>query len=472
MRPVFIFLLLFTILYIPATLLGQEGPKQSDTLSASQAKEIINRVYLDVLQRYPDEKGLYTYENYLVNGGKNEDWLRQVLQNSEEGKAIAKERQKKTFILSAIAALPFLFIILAFYFRKNTRDFIVNSLLVLFSICVACLLLEFTLRVTAAYKDRQNALAWSRLDAPPAPKNNAAVFLRDMIQLSADPGIVYELIPNLSVRFMGGRVTIDKNGFRVTPGSCDGPKAFTIVGLGDSVMFGWGVNDEETYLAYLAQSMSGNCIRILNMAVPGYNTAMEVEAFRKKGVELHPDLVIIHYVDNDLFLPNFIRKQDKHITLTRSYLVEAISRWRGTRIRTRPFDHLVRNSGEVPDEYQYMVGVDGFQQAMQQLEQLSRDNNFKILLLTNWTAPDFVQDVASEYAIPVIELGVPLQKYCRDNNIPEFQGSILTVSKNDPHYSPIANRIVADTVYNNLRQNDFLAKQSHPTTKSARFGQQ
>ncbi len=445
-RGIMTLLLVCMLAALPGRMFGEEPHNTGSDLADQRAGDIVERVYLDVLQRYPDERGLYTYKRFLLEEGKSEEWLRQVLLDSEEGRQVGKRRQKQAYILYGVAALPFIFIGLAFYFRKSTRDFLLNSLLVVFSIGFACLLLEITLRVTAAYRDRKNVQSWTGVESPRPPRKNAAVFLGDIIQLSANPGIIYELMPNLFVRFMGGTVTTDSNGFRTTPGSCSDPDPYTILGLGDSVMFGWGVHDQETYLSSLARVLDKECVRIVNMAVPGYNTVMEVEALREKGLAYQPDLVMIHFVDNDLHLPNFIRKQEKHIKLTRSYLLAALSSWQGTRVRTRPFDHLVRNPGEVPEEYAYMVGVDAFRRAMKQFKELSLENEFKILLLTNWDAPEYVDEVAAELDIPVFELGEPLLRYCRENGIDEFQGSILTVSKNDPHYSALAHRIVADEI--------------------------
>lgn len=458
LRFLLIVLFLISVVFVPATLFCKDTASDNSNLSENNARDIIDRVYLDVLQRYPDEGGLRTYTNFLVKEEKSEEWLRQVLLNSEEGQKVSRQKQKKTYILFFVSAFPLLFIGFAFYFRKNTRDFILNSLLVLFSIFIACLFLEIALRTTAAYKDHKNTNFWRNLDSSRAPKKNAAVFLRDIIQLSANPHLVYELMPNLFVRFMGGKVTTDENGFRITPGSCEQPEAYTILGLGDSVMFGWGVNDQETYFSHLTRYMPESCIRIINTAVPGYNTVMEVEALEEKGLAFHPDLVVIHFVDNDLYLPSFIRTKDKHITLTRSYLLAALSRWRGTKIRTRPFDNLVRISGDVPEEYQYMVGVDAYHQAMKRLVELSREHNFRILLLSNWTVPDYVNDITTKFKIPTVELGKPLQQYCREHEINEYQGSVLTISKTDPHYSDLAHRIVANEVYQNLLQDTSIAK--------------
>jgi hypothetical protein len=47
------------------------------------------------------------------------------------------------------------------------------------------------------------------------------------------------------------RLTTDGRGFRRTGSGSDAAEAVRLVGLGDSNMFGWGVADDETYLARL-----------------------------------------------------------------------------------------------------------------------------------------------------------------------------------------------------------------------------
>ena len=50
---------------------------------------------------------------------------------------------------------------------------------------------------------------------------------------------------------------------------------FTILGLGDSIMYGISVQKEDTYLERtrrLLEERSGRRVHVFNLAVPGYNT--------------------------------------------------------------------------------------------------------------------------------------------------------------------------------------------------------
>lgn len=76
----------------------------------------------------------------------------------------------------------------------------------------------------------------------------------------------YQLTPGL-YRFDGWSATVNPDGTRYTPGTGDDDLAL----FGDSVAWGWGVNDDQTFAAHLARAWSP--VRITNYAVPGYNSA-------------------------------------------------------------------------------------------------------------------------------------------------------------------------------------------------------
>lgn len=81
--------------------------------------------------------------------------------------------------------------------------------------------------------------------------------------------------------------------------------AFLIVGLGDSIMYGYsgpGSTEDDTYLEQarrLLARRSSRPVEIINLAVPGYNTRQEDAAYKERENELRPNLVIVHYWIND-----------------------------------------------------------------------------------------------------------------------------------------------------------------------------
>ncbi|MHC4267339.1 MAG: SGNH/GDSL hydrolase family protein [Planctomycetota bacterium] len=76
------------------------------------------------------------------------------------------------------------------------------------------------------------------------------------------------------------------------------PNTFRIVVLGDSVGFGWGVQDDETFSALLDKRLPG--VEVINLSVAGYSTDQELLLLKKEGLSYQPDLVIVQMTRNDL----------------------------------------------------------------------------------------------------------------------------------------------------------------------------
>jgi lysophospholipase L1-like esterase len=79
------------------------------------------------------------------------------------------------------------------------------------------------------------------------------------------------------------------------------PTGFTILGLGDSIMY--GVGTQENYLEYTRRLLAGRTERplhFLNLSVPGYNTLQENAVYKEIEDQIKPDLVLVHYWQNDV----------------------------------------------------------------------------------------------------------------------------------------------------------------------------
>ncbi|MBT9558372.1 MAG: SGNH/GDSL hydrolase family protein [Myxococcales bacterium] len=68
--------------------------------------------------------------------------------------------------------------------------------------------------------------------------------------------------------------------------------------LGDSVVFGWGVEALETFCAHLPQRL-GPGWDAVNFGVPGYNLTQTVRRFELNGSRFHPDAVVLIVNQND-----------------------------------------------------------------------------------------------------------------------------------------------------------------------------
>lgn len=88
------------------------------------------------------------------------------------------------------------------------------------------------------------------------------------------------------------------------------PDERRVLVLGDSVTFGWGVNQGKTFsdrMEPLLSAETGNKWQVINAGVNGYNSEQEATYLRIEGMQYSPDIVILVYVDNDIdavFDPN------------------------------------------------------------------------------------------------------------------------------------------------------------------------
>ncbi len=134
--------------------------------------------------------------------------------------------------------------------------------------------IEFALRITGLQTVKPN---------PP-----------QIYQNSEDERISYELIPNISRKAYRQTVTTNSLGFRSA--ELD-PEKDTIVMLGDSIAFGYGVKDDEVLAARLAEHWPE--FNVLNTGTPGYHLGMQTAIYETKLAELDPVMLMLVFHYND-----------------------------------------------------------------------------------------------------------------------------------------------------------------------------
>jgi lysophospholipase L1-like esterase len=135
--------------------------------------------------------------------------------------------------------------------------------------------------------------------APPDPTREPQIVYR------ADRQVRYVLSPNQKGWVDDGFVTTNSRGFRGREVDIPKPSGrLRIVALGDSVTFGWGVNDADTFCSQLEHDLRtqhpGVDLEVVNLGVPGYATRQEVALLKRSLRELQPDVVLVGFYTNDL----------------------------------------------------------------------------------------------------------------------------------------------------------------------------
>lgn len=213
--------------------------------------------------------------------------------------------------------------------------------------------------------------------------------LADIVQLSTNLMLTYELKPNLDKEFGHHALRTNSRGMRGSREfTLEKPPGVTrVLGVGDSGMFGWNTQEGENYLAVLSRELNRReneeRVEVLNMAVPGYNTQQEIELLASRGTAYSPDVVIVGWNANDFDMPFFLARHDNHDKWNKSYLytfvffrrefVDKIATpqvMKASEIDRRFVDPAVLDG----------LGPEGVERALLRLRRLAEEFSFKPLL--------------------------------------------------------------------------------------------
>ena len=189
---------------------------------------------------------------------------------------------------------------------------------VLAGIVIACVLAEVGLRFHVALfeRDQRGDLQRAAATIPPRWSGDCsgakADILAPILRPSDEVGVFYRLKADLDTCFTGARVRTNAEGVRSEERHelPKPPGTYRVVILGDSQAFGWGVAYEEMFSTLLETSLNdewtGRRVEVINLGVPGYNTAQEAANFRAFGQQYEADCVLILFIGNDLDPPSFV----------------------------------------------------------------------------------------------------------------------------------------------------------------------
>lgn len=367
---------------------------------------------------------------------------------------------------------------------KTSRQILFRIILALFPLLVLFLAGELALRIAYARDQAQGGDLQDRLEKSKQltlAENTGELGLAGLVQASRFPDIVYELKPGLVGKFRNRTVSVNSAGFRGREYPlAKPPNTYRIAAVGDSVMFGWGVRDHETYLSVLEAELNAlpqprPDYEVLNFSVPGYNTAMEVATVEHKALAYDPDLILIHFVNNDWGIPKFMQKPREPFTFRRSYLWELIRTrlgWWEEQRETRLVGYKLSSVDDpemrdaILSQYGFMVGPEGFTAAMSRLHDLAEARELPVILILGHIKGeqrDYVVAVAQAMEFQVLDMkpytyevleahGVPDQPKARDR--------ILRVAPGDSHPSPFGHRIFAGAILRQLGEMGVVPAQT------------
>lgn len=350
--------------------------------------------------------------------------------------------------------------------RLSVRRLATKLAVSVVAILIALVAAEAALRLVVGRKEHarelRSMLDRSRAATPDPGVHN--VSLRGLIQSSTNDRIVYEMKPGLRAMFVGAPVAINRAGFREREVAvAKPPGTFRIVGLGDSMMFGWGVPVEMTYLRVLEALLQarGDPVRYetLNFGVPGYNAVMEVETFRAVARWYQPDLVLVGYVPNDDQIPNFMKRSAlgwPSNVYVYSLLMHGIAAMRNRARELMPaqFD-LVRGHGQlsavgdVPEAYRDMVGREAVRRAHATLALMTRELGVPTLVVGPYRGdidPGQIAELEAHSRFTFLETSDAYAAYERRHGVKVDPAKII-LSPQDPHPNVLGHRILAEAIH-------------------------
>ena len=290
------------------------------------------------------------------------------------------------------------------WFKNNSK----NIKLLFITIIILLIIIEFGFRIYHFSSVKNNLQ--KAYDNPVIPLPGSKVTLGNIIRPSIYGKIIYELKPNLDVYYRNAHVKTNTLGYRDKEFSTQ-KNSIRIAGIGDSFMFGWGVNEEQRYMDILELKLNEKYPQhnweTQVFAVPGYSLFMQVEQIEKYVVNYNPDLIIYGYTGNDVCLPTFIR-ETKSFFSTESFMIQYLRKYLDNTVRLffKPYNGKeyweVCDASEAPIAYRKYVGKSAFFREFLKLKQF----NIPILILMhnplpiNKTSDYYYLDLQYNYSNP------------------------------------------------------------------------
>jgi len=277
----------------------------------------------------------------------------------------------------------------------------------------------------------------------------------------------WEMLPGETHYTYDHPVTVNGLGLRGAEVGPKGEGETRVLVLGDSLIYGQGVADDETlpvYLeGYLATQRPAERWTVVNAGLRAYDTRQELGLIEELGAAIEPDVVVLAWYRND-FLERDIEGTFERLSASGPIAFDTgrpmegseVWKWRAKQLVRRSalamflHDALKRkHGGQIADETP--AGLERLAGYLDRFVALGRAQGFRPLFLTIPGAeqipaanadrsPDReARALAAERGIPTLDLYQPLRALF------EREGALPTVPY-DGHYAAAANRALGEAV--------------------------
>jgi len=265
-----------------------------------------------------------------------------------------------------------------------------------------------------------------------------------------DENLPFHLIPDKSGTYYGVEIRTNSLGFRDEERPLSKPRGKKrVLVLGDSFALGWGVSADNVFSKKLEQLLNAVSpgYEVINMGIGNYNSSMEVELLKRKGLSLDPDMIIMLYFANDmeptpkidslsyalfkhLYLPGFFAMRLNQLLTEKSGGDVLMAYYR--KLYSPDSPSLAMNSQAIRE----LAGIctnRKIEALIVNIPELRKLDPYPFSFATT-----HIRELARETGLPFHDLLPVFQKH---------GGISLWVSPEDPHMNALANSLAAESVF-------------------------
>ncbi|MCA9424463.1 MAG: hypothetical protein KC994_05285 [Candidatus Omnitrophica bacterium] len=354
--------------------------------------------------------------------------------------------------------------------RSKKTSWFVNILLLAISLVIGLAILELGAR-------------WMLPKGPP-PDRAENLF---RVERTENEKMVFRLIPDTQFVTFGVPYRTNEYGFRDGPVEEKGEKTFRILCIGDSVTFGTGVKNEETFPNQL-ESMLGELVAegwsvdVINAGISAFNTSNCLGLLQAHLEQFAPDIVVYTFVENDLDdslspgIDGYLVYYDPANPPDAAHIDrEFPSTWYHSRIgqneNSSAFVQLLQNLfPEVPEDSLPLLMGDHpqpnqrwaeFERSLESMKELCQANaaHFSVYSFgaRNMSEPNIEKvreqceklEIPHVSTLPLFEKGTYMDKYSLGF---------------DPHCNPLGHEVMATRLLDQLTAEGWLREETFPKT--------
>ncbi len=276
-----------------------------------------------------------------------------------------------------------------------------------------------------------------------------------VMRAASEDSIVYELKPNIDSHFKLVHVKTNSKGLRDKEYSIQKPtNTFRVAVIGGSFTLGAGVEIEDTYHSLLEDRLnkeSGDLqYEFINFGVGAYRMRNKLGTLKFKVLDYDPDLVLF-VLDGSQFTDKRYRKFVPKYTINSffiSYVYKLIS-------KNKLFKSKDKRASEFIESQINQLNL--FNDALRELSVISKNYNIPICI------------VVLDHDYLHLDLGNKIKILVEENNLyfantlPAFKDTNFdkfTIYRVDFHPNAQANKLFAESIYNDLIKQSLLEKQN------------